>query len=61
MKTSKVKLPFTHGATATICPHCNAEYVVYRIFRNDENDNFDVWPQVGGYCYMCGKNVREKQ
>ena len=61
MKTPKVKLPFTLEADATICPHCGAGYVIYRVFRNDENDSIEVWPQVGGYCYMCGKDTEEKK
>lgn len=59
MKTSKVELPFTQKATTIICPHCEAEYVIYRIFRT--KDDIQVWPQVGGYCYMCGKDTKEKK
>ena len=55
MKTSKVKLPFTQEADTTICPHCNREYVIYAILRGCDEYNEEVWPQVGGYCYMCGK------
>jgi len=61
MKTSKVKLPFTYDATTTVCPHCNQEYVIYAVLRNNIDDVVQIWPQVGGYCYMCGKNVREKK
>jgi len=59
MKTAKVKLPFSYDATAIICSHCSSEYVVYRIWRREKD--IEVWPQVGGYCYMCGKDTKEKK
>ncbi len=59
VKTLKVQLPFTYSATSTICPHCNNEHVIYVINRDEDNNVVDVWPQVGGYCYMCGKRTEE--
>jgi len=60
MKTRKVELPFTQEAESTVCPHCNQEYVIYAIFRNPDGST-KVWAQVGGYCYMCSKDTKEKK
>lgn len=60
MKTSKVLLHFTQEAEATVCPHCNREYVIYAIFRDSNGKQNQIWPQVGGYCYLCGKSTDER-
>ena len=59
VKTLKVKLPFAYSATATVCPHCGNEHVTYVIHRDIDGRVGEVWPQVGGYCYMCGKNTED--
>lgn len=54
---SKGILTITKEVTSVICQHCNHEYIILAVMRDDEGKQDNLWLQAHDYCFNCGRLV----